>query len=230
MENDFEKQLKNSADHIRLSEAEKGRARERVREYMAHKPLRRAAESTTPGAIPSPFSWVKRFEIAGATLLILVLVGGGVFWGAETSVPGDLLYPVKRGVNEGILESFNNSPEDKAGLRVKQFERRLDEAGKIFNTSDTTNNAPRQSAVIMELEEAAAEADAEIRVLGESNPTQAEVLRVQLENSIDSFEAALPPGVADDGSGASESDSATSSPQFIPTLPVPEEESSKIEN
>lgn len=65
------------------------------------------------------------------SLLIAVLVGGGVTFVANKSLPGDVLYSVKTSFNDNVLESFAFSSEGKAGVHVDIAEDRLEEAEKI---------------------------------------------------------------------------------------------------
>src|SRR5581483_3877675 len=55
------------------------------------------AKSPWHWALPRPFSWSK-VSISFAALLFLF--GGAVSFAAESALPGDTLYPVKRGFNE----------------------------------------------------------------------------------------------------------------------------------
>lgn len=62
------------------------------------------------------------------TVLAFVLVGGGVSYAAEGSVPGDALYPVKVKVNENVVSALAVSDEAKARWEARLAERRLEEA------------------------------------------------------------------------------------------------------
>ena len=61
-------------------------------------------------------------------LIAAVLISGGVSYAAEGSLPGDLLYPVKLGVNEEVGAWAAFSAESSAHWEVKRAERRLEEA------------------------------------------------------------------------------------------------------
>ncbi len=64
-------------------------------------------------------------------LAVALVVVGGVAYGAEASLPGDLLYPVKINVNENARALITFSPEAKANWEVRRAERRLEEAERL---------------------------------------------------------------------------------------------------
>lgn len=64
-------------------------------------------------------------------LLITGLVGGGASVAAESSLPGDLLYPIKVGINEKVGEVLAFSTEAKADFDAKIAVRRLQEAESL---------------------------------------------------------------------------------------------------
>ena len=66
-----------------------------------------------------------------AALLIVTLLGGGTSVAAESSLPGDILYPVKIHVNETLRQTISFSPEAKAGWDARRAERRLEEAVEL---------------------------------------------------------------------------------------------------
>ncbi|MBI4302955.1 MAG: hypothetical protein HY665_01255 [Chloroflexi bacterium] len=80
-------------------------------------------------------SWVYRLLTARAmtpvltsllAVLITVSLAGGTVYAAQSSLPGDALYPVKTGAEKfQLVITFD--PEDKAELHLKLSERRLDE-------------------------------------------------------------------------------------------------------
>ncbi|MDP2637379.1 MAG: DUF5667 domain-containing protein [bacterium] len=66
-----------------------------------------------------------------AGLAIVALIGGGAAVAAEQTVPGDVLFPIKVTVNEGVMTILAFSPEAKAELEVVKTERRLEELEKL---------------------------------------------------------------------------------------------------
>lgn len=124
----FEKNIHNAGNDVRLTGAEKARMLSVLSEYMAHKPLR-----THTAARPhSPFSWVTFAHRPIAAALVLVLVfGSGVSYAAENSLPGDALYAVKTAVNEPVRVALATNAEAKAEVQIELAERRIEEAATL---------------------------------------------------------------------------------------------------
>lgn len=81
----------------------------------------------------SDMSWyifIRKHAIVSAFVAILFLTGSTSAL-AEKTAPGDLLYPLKTGVNEQVLGLFATSPNAKALWQVSLAERRLTEAEHI---------------------------------------------------------------------------------------------------
>lgn len=99
------------------------RGQELVRRYLYERSaLRRIRQLLTYSLNPMPI-------LIG--LVVMVLVGGGVAVGAEQSLPGDVLFPVKVTVNEGVMTFIAFSPEAKAKVEVAKTERRLEEIERL---------------------------------------------------------------------------------------------------
>ena len=89
--------IRQAADEVSLTEAESVRMRSTLRSYMdmhpIHVPLR---------ARPTP-SWYDIFaHPALAFVAVCAILGSsaGVSYAAESSLPGDVLYPLKVAINE----------------------------------------------------------------------------------------------------------------------------------
>lgn len=67
----------------------------------------------------------------GVILTLIVLVAAGFTLGAERSMPGDALYPVKVGVNEKVQGWFAVSNKAESEHAVTLAARRLEEAEKL---------------------------------------------------------------------------------------------------
>lgn len=63
-----------------------------------------------------------------ALLIALVLIGGGTSYAAQGTVPGDVLYPIKVGVNENVRSAFAVSNTSEAKLQAALVAERLEEA------------------------------------------------------------------------------------------------------
>lgn len=100
-----------------------------------------------------------RPALAAFVLVAVVTTGTGAAYAAESAVPGDVLYPIKRKVNEPLRVRLATDTEAKARVHTQLAERRLEEATKLAVVSklDATT-----SAVLVEEFEAAAEVSAEL--------------------------------------------------------------------
>ncbi len=86
------------------------------------------------------------------TIIILaLLLGGGTSIAAEHSMPGEVLYPVKVFVNEGVRGSFAFSDEANARVEAWRAQRRLAEA-EMLSVSGKLN-ADTQATVDSKLDE-----------------------------------------------------------------------------
>ena len=74
----------------------------------------------------------------GLSAATLVVVGGGLSFAAEQSVPGDLLYGIKTNVNEGLLYSMNGSASARADAELNLAERRMEEARTLQANGELT--------------------------------------------------------------------------------------------
>lgn len=117
----FEEIIK-KAKGVKLSKPEKAelRANLLVRVGIAERPVMQR----------SIINFLKPMPIF-ALFLAVALLGGGVSFAAEGSLPGDVLYPVKLKVNEEVKAAVSLSAEAKANWEAKRAERRLEEAEKL---------------------------------------------------------------------------------------------------
>jgi hypothetical protein len=105
------------------------------------------AENPAHG-IRSPFykAWFvlrqRTFAIPVAILLILILTGGTVF-AANNSLPGDMLYSIKK-LNENIQSSVALGPEAKAVVEASHAISRLTEVEKIVTSNGQLSSSTSQ--------------------------------------------------------------------------------------
>lgn len=76
-------------------------------------------------------NWFARFSPA---LAMLLLVGSSVSLAARGALPGDLLYPVKVGLNENVQKLFAPSAGEKAELETSLAGKRIEEARTLKAT------------------------------------------------------------------------------------------------
>lgn len=119
----MEKKIKHffeSLKQIKLSARDGDQLRSRILEFIEKNP---AVES------PRPF-WAK-FRLAPVLMIVFLLAGSGVVWGAEQSLPGDLLFSVKVNLNEKVGTTLAFSQEAKVARQSELAQRRLEEAEKL---------------------------------------------------------------------------------------------------
>lgn len=64
----------------------------------------------------------------GIIIAVLLVAGGGVSAAAQTTEPGDFLYPMKTGVNERVAGAFAFGAESQAAFSASLAQERLEEA------------------------------------------------------------------------------------------------------
>lgn len=69
-------------------------------------------------------------------VVIVLILGAGVGLGAENTVPGDALYPVKVGVNENVRGALIFTAEGKTEWAERRAERRLEEAEELASQGE----------------------------------------------------------------------------------------------
>lgn len=127
-EDQLEKFIKKAKD-IKLSAGERSAIKQSVLNFISKNPISRVSASHNfwSGVNYSKFN----FAPVMALLFIAIFVGGGISFGAEKALPGDILYPVKLEVNEKIRGWASISEESKADWEVARAERRLSEAEQL---------------------------------------------------------------------------------------------------
>ena len=89
--------------------------------------------------LKSPFQnsfFVRKKTLVGAlAVLLFISLGESLSLAAKYSLPGDILYPIKIGLNERIESAVTIGLEQKAEIKVKHLDTRLAEAEKL----DTAN-------------------------------------------------------------------------------------------
>jgi hypothetical protein len=100
-----------------------------------------AGGEPTPRAERPRRSGYRRLGVAAATGAFVV-VGGttGIASASEHALPGDLLYPVKRGVEQIDLRLTANDAE-RGRLELELAQTRLDEVGKLLESGDPVAEA-----------------------------------------------------------------------------------------
>lgn len=144
----FDTDLKKYADKVKLRAAERKELRERVLSYMEYHPLPKqkpVSETFEGGILSEKFIRIhlNHFQLrvlGGVFVLLLIVIP--IF--AERSVPGEVLYILKTGVNEKIQEQLANSPYERIEFETKLMERRIAEARILANEGKLTEETKNQ--------------------------------------------------------------------------------------
>lgn len=177
--NDITKQLENLGQ-VRMSAEARSRAREKLDAYASFHPLGegvtireadRSREHIQHASVWSSLFTQTRLRTMKATLLatVLVLGGGGTAVAAQNAVPGDVLYPVKIGVNENIRSAFAIGANADARLQAELLAERVEEANTLAARGELSGEAAAraESNIAMQAEaaaNAAVHADTDVRL------------------------------------------------------------------
>ncbi len=129
-----------SAKKVGLNMREKSQMRDRLSNYVY----------STKAPVKSSLSFMSYFShssmyLMPALAIVLLVSGAGTSYYAQNSLPGDVLYGVKTGVNENIEALLATTPEARAQVELRQVSERFDEAEVLRLTG---NLSEVQSQVI----------------------------------------------------------------------------------
>ncbi len=125
---------------VKLSGAEKALLKASITQKMAEMPALHKKR------VPSPyFTWFqfssRQVQLVLASFLIVALFGSGVAFAANQALPGDILYPVKIGVNEKVARVFHKaSSVSEALFETQLMDERLNEAEKLADSKKLEGN------------------------------------------------------------------------------------------
>lgn len=131
--------LQNHSSGSGLEDAERQALRDSLMSYMDRNPAKAPVALKARGI--HSFGYVNTML---AVALVAVFAFGSVSYAAERAVPGDALYPMKRGVNEKVRGFFAVTDRSKAELEVSLASRRLDEAEKLQSESKLNGDVAAQ--------------------------------------------------------------------------------------
>lgn len=139
--NDITKHIRKAADEIQLSENERAYLARVVKEYVAMKPLPASAPQSISITWFS-FSWIHRPIVAA--LAFAFIFTGGVSFAAESALPGDVLYAIKKNVNESVKVALATDVTAQASVQIELAERRIAEASALA-AEDRLDEATQES-------------------------------------------------------------------------------------
>ena len=97
--------------NLKLSSVSRERIKKNLESYAAFHSVRVAPEGRSIEQVPQRTTLLTLFNLSkkpmtALLIAVLVVIGGGTSYAAQTAVPGDFLYPVKTEVNENIESAF----------------------------------------------------------------------------------------------------------------------------
>jgi len=128
--NSLIEQLKSLRSRVRLEPARAEKVRQNLVHFIEAEEAVRVRETerhTIQRSISTRFTRF-RFTTTVSAMLVLAVLGASTSFAAQRSLPGELLYPVKVGVNEQIVGLLQFSSQTKAHYEVELVDERLKEA------------------------------------------------------------------------------------------------------
>ena len=185
------KQLNNIAPDWELTTAEKAQMRERLLLFIKRHPV-------IYGQIQRHQLWslnvINNFKLSffkpmPILITLALLFSGGVAFGAEKSLPGDTLYPVKVHFNEQVRGFVTFTPEAKATWEARVANRRLEEAERL--AAESRLNTKARVQLEKNFEAFANKASDRIEAFEERNADKAAKIASNFETSLKAHERIL---------------------------------------
>ncbi|OGF69211.1 hypothetical protein A2643_04095 [Candidatus Nomurabacteria bacterium RIFCSPHIGHO2_01_FULL_39_220] len=131
------------------------------------------------------------FKTIPAIISIVVIFSGiGVSFAAERALPGDILYPVKVGVNEEARGLVALSDEKKVKWLATVAERRIEETETLVKENRLDSSA--KDKIEKNFEEKTKKIEEKLKSIAEkSNSVEAEEVSRNLENALERHEGVL---------------------------------------
>ena len=144
----FSKQFKNKLKEIRLTAHERREVVLRLHNEIATHPILHSAVKKSEGMythrLHQIFNKRSLRRTMPLTLIAGLLMGAGVSYAAEGSLPGDTLYPIKIHVNEGVRSSLARTDSEKAKIEAELATRRLEET-ELLNQEGRLSTSTKDS-------------------------------------------------------------------------------------
>ncbi len=196
-----------------LSASPAAKERGRLRLQQELQALERADRTRSAKPSWSTLLWrnprMRVVSALGSLALLLGIGAPGLVAASNGTVPGDTLYPLKRGLEETRL-ALQFSSEGKAGLHLNYADRRAVEIAKLVEGGESTDLAAAQKALTAQLASASSIAS------DLKDDKSAEVLRTRIEGKTAKVLTRLQDSVlqaSDDSSRAAAQDSLNTASQ-----------------
>lgn len=173
-----------------MSSHERRAVRERLSTYMEYHPL--TQESAQVPHVPTQASTSMFHTISvrlsnmparpvAGVCAVLVLIIVPLF--AERALPGDVLYPVKVRVNEGVKSTLVRSPYEQVAWETERLERRLAEARLLAAEGKLTPEVESEVAEAVKQHSDAAQAG--IDSIRKSDSDEAAIAEIELSSALE---------------------------------------------
>ncbi len=181
----FLEQLKHAGHAVRFAPERK----KHVRDYL----VRMTAADVVLRAPRKEYRTFGSFFLRPMSVLAgimgLVLLGGSTSLASQNALPGDVLYPVKVGVTEKIVEAIQFTPDAQAEYAAELAERRLDEAAKLAERGDIAESVEEE--LTERFDEHASRARVALETVRSRDAERAERIAAAFEDAIHTRQLAL---------------------------------------
>lgn len=133
----------------RLTDQERDGIRARLVTFLHERPLPHDSERLI--VFPSYFLHISRTVVSISVGALVLLIGSGISYAAERSLPGDPLYTVKTNVNEQVRAALAISANARAQWEIERVERRLEETEELIAVGKL--NAKTSTAIATQFEQ-----------------------------------------------------------------------------
>ncbi len=141
------KEIFKKINNERITDTEKQMMFSELEKFMSANPIKTPWYQKIENKIISPFNQniFIHHKILSSAFVIVLLIGatGGTSMVAESSIPGDTLYPIKINLNEKFQSFKATTLEEQALIEASHIEERLSEAEKLSEQNkldDTRKN------------------------------------------------------------------------------------------
>jgi len=178
---------------VHMTEDDRAAMRERLVAYMEYMPITRPTLGRRArGSWVSFGAFFRAHHIAGALMIALLFTTSTVgvsSAAAAAALPGDLLYPVKIHLNEGVRTVFMSSEEAKLTWERERAEKRLEEAGQL--AAEGRFDAKAQEEVARRFAEHTEKVVEKVQRVEATDPVLAAEVSGEFEEALDTHEVML---------------------------------------
>ena len=200
----LQRYIRNTSREVVLRTEDKDLIRKHLVSYIESKPI---PDTKAPKPIRSPFSIPSFFRVhhlSGALMIAILATTGtfGMSFAADEALPGDLLYPMKVKVNEGVRTAFILSDEARIVYERERAELRLREASRL--ASEGRLDSKRQATVSRLFAEHTDSITQRVQKTDTVDPVFAAEMSAELETALSTHEVVLARLMVESGEEVSE--------------------------